>query len=99
VDGPVGHVTGNPEFQRELAKWNALRFRPGLSEEGEHDELARDEDVRALKSSFARRHDVAPLAAPLLARADNLVDWFEHLEMGPGLGDPSPPDPKRPGAP
>jgi hypothetical protein len=64
VDGPVGHVTGNPEFQRELAKWNALRFRPGLSEEGEHDELARDEDVRALKSSLWKRGDTTSRRSP-----------------------------------
>jgi hypothetical protein len=79
------------EFHRELAKRNALRFRPCLPEDAEHDELDRDEAVARAEIEFVEslRRTVAPLASAIPAGADDFIAWFEQLkETGPGQGDP-----------
>jgi hypothetical protein len=79
------------EFQRELAKYNSLRFRAGLPDDAEHDELAREEFVARAEIDLVeslRRH-VAPIASDIPADCDGFIAWFERLkDTGPGQGDP-----------
>ena len=53
------------EFQAELSRYNARRFRPGLPEEAASDELAMDERVARAEIEMveALRRAVAPLTA------------------------------------
>ena len=79
------------EFQRELAKYNALRFRPHLPEEAGHGDLVTEEIVARAEIEFVEslRRKVAPLADAIPADADGFIAWFEQLkDSGPGQGDP-----------
>jgi len=85
---PVGPKSA--EFHRDLAKRNALRFRPGLPEDGKFDELDRDQIVARAEIEFVEslRRTVAPLAAAIPAAPNDFIAWFEQLkETGPGQGD------------
>jgi hypothetical protein len=90
--GGAGDLNGPgfAEFQRELAKCNALRFRPGLPDDAQDNELDRDQAIARAEIELVEslRRSIAPLAAAIPARADDFVSWFEQLkETGPGQGD------------
>src|SRR3982074_1281568 len=77
------------EFQRELAKYNALRFRPHLPEEAGHGDLVTEEIVARAEIEFVEslRRKVAPLADAIPADADGFIAWFEQLKnSGPRPG-------------
>jgi Iron-containing redox enzyme len=79
------------EFQTQLSRHNAHRFRPGLPEEAASDELATDERVARAEIEMveALRRAVAPLIAKIPAEPDGFIAWFEELKhTGPGQGDP-----------
>jgi Iron-containing redox enzyme len=78
-------------FQCELAKYNAMRFQPGLPDEASADEFACEIAVAnaEVASVEVLRREVAPLTASAPADVDGFIAWFEQLkETGPGQGDP-----------
>src|SRR5206468_10532029 len=78
------------EFQTELTKYNADRFRPTLPEEAPRGELAREHAVANAEIAFieAQRKELAPLAADIPSDPDRFIAWFEELKAtGPGQGD------------
>ena len=81
----------NDKVQRELARWNRERLRPGLPEPDWELRLARDHRLLRLEGQFleALRAEVAARAAEAPREAGAFVAWFEALKAtGPGQSDP-----------
>ena len=85
LEGP-----GFAKFQRELTRYNGVRFRAQLPEEEADDPLEREAmwgwaEIRFIE---ALRRAVTPLTASAPDDADEFIGWFEALkENGPGQGD------------
>jgi hypothetical protein len=79
------------EFQRELTKYNAERFEPGLPEAAGGAQIKAEARIACAEIEFveALRRTIAPLSADIPAEVDGFIAWFERLkETGPGQGDP-----------
>jgi hypothetical protein len=79
------------QFQRELTRYNAERFRPGLPEDAPPNQIARDAEIAAAEIAFVEslRRAVAPLTSDIPSDMDGFIGWFERLnQSGPGQGDP-----------
>lgn len=79
------------QFQRELTKYNAQRFRPGLPEEVPANQIIRDAKVASAEVAFVEslRNVIAPLTSDIPSDVDGFIAWFERLKHGgPGQGDP-----------
>jgi Iron-containing redox enzyme len=86
LDGP-----GFARFQRELARYNAARFRAQLPEEVPDGALSREAAWARAEIEFleASRRAIAPLAANAPEDVNEFIAWFEALkDSGPGQGDP-----------
>ena len=82
---------GFARFQRELASYNAQRFRPGLPEEVPANQIIRDAKIASAEVAFVEslRSAIAPLTSGIPSDVDGFVAWFERLKhTGPGQGDP-----------
>jgi hypothetical protein len=82
---------GFARFQRELASYNAQRFRPGLPEEVPANQIIRDAKIASAEVAFVEslRKAVAPLTSDIPSDVDGFIAWFERLKQsGPGQGDP-----------
>lgn len=79
------------QFQTELTKYNAERFRPGLPEDSGADQIACESRVAAAEIAFVEclRDAIAPLTRAIPGDVDGFIAWFEELKhTGPGQGDP-----------
>lgn len=79
------------QFQRELAEYNAQRFKPGLPEDAPENQLMRDAQIAAAEIAFVEslRDAVAALSRDIPSDVDGFIAWFEGLKhSGPGQGDP-----------
>jgi hypothetical protein len=88
----AGKLTGPrfAEFQAELTRYNAQRFRPRLPQEVGRAELAREQAVAQAEIEFveAQRKELAPLTGDVPSDPDGFIAWFERLKaIGPGQGD------------
>jgi heme oxygenase-like protein len=82
---------GFAKFQRELARYNATRFRTQLPDEAPDGAINREASWSRAEIEFidALRRAVAPLATNLPEDVNGFVAWFEALKYGgPGQGDP-----------
>lgn len=82
---------GFAQFQAELTKYNAERFRPALPEDAPAHQIARQSRVAAAEIAFVEslRDAVAPLTRGIPSDVDSFIAWFEELKQnGPGQGDP-----------
>lgn len=78
------------EFQSELTRYNAQRFRPGLPEEAAEDQLSRERAVAAAEIDWLEtlRGQISSLTTGIPDDPDAFLGWFESLkETGPGQGD------------
>lgn len=83
--------TGFEQFQRELTKYNAQRFKPALPEDVSASQIARDAQIASAETAFVEslRTAVAPLTSDIPSEVDGFIAWFERLKhAGPGQGDP-----------
>jgi len=81
----------SPRFHVELAKYNALRFEPGLPGEAPQEELAIEGAVAQAEIEYveALRHEIAPITQDIPSEPNGFIEWFEALKLtGPGQGDP-----------
>jgi hypothetical protein len=79
------------QFQRELTRYNAQRFQPGLPEEASANQIVRDAQIAAAEIAFveSQRKAIAPLTPDIPDDVDGFIAWFERLKHGgPGQGDP-----------
>ena len=79
------------QFQTELTKYNAERFRPALPEDVPARHIVRQSRVASAEIAFveALRDAIAPLTRSIPADVDGFIAWFEELKhSGPGQGDP-----------
>jgi hypothetical protein len=79
------------QFQRELTKYNAERFKPGLPQHAPPNQIAREAQIACAEIAFVEslRDAIAPLTAAIPAEVDGFIAWFERLKQsGPGQGDP-----------
>ena len=86
LDGP-----GFASFQRELTRYNAVRFRAQLPEEVPDGALSNEAAWAHAEIEFleALRSAIAPLAANVPEDVNEFIAWFEALkDSGPGQGDP-----------
>src|SRR5436190_12238076 len=86
LDGP-----GFASFQRELTRYNAVRFRAQLPEEVPDGALSIEAAWAHAEIEFleALRSAIAPLAANVPEDVNEFIAWFEALkDSGPGQGDP-----------
>jgi hypothetical protein len=86
LDGP-----GFASFQRELTRYNAVRFRAQLPEEVPDGSLSNEAAWAHAEIEFleALRSAIAPLAANVPEDVNEFIAWFEALkDSGPGQGDP-----------
>jgi hypothetical protein len=82
---------GFAKFQRELARYNAARFRAQLPEEAPAASVSREAIWARAEIEFveALRRVVTPLAVNVPKDVDGFIAWFEELKhAGPGQGDP-----------
>lgn len=82
---------GFEQFQIELAKYNAQRFKPALPEDVSASQIARDAQIASAETAFIEslRTAVAPLTSDIPSEVDDFIAWFERLKhVGPGQGDP-----------
>src|ERR1051326_7639005 len=82
---------GFARFQRELASYNAQRFRPGLPEEVPANQIIRDAKIASAEVAFVEslRKAIVPLTSDIPSGVDGFIAWFERLKhSGPGQGDP-----------
>lgn len=78
------------EFQRELAHYNATRFKAKLPEQNYDNALDREAMWARAEVEFveALRVAIAPLSSSIPEEANEFIDWFEALkQIGPGQGD------------
>lgn len=78
-------------FQQGLTKYNTSRFQPGLPQEANEAELARESSVARAEIEFVEslRHVIAPKIEEMPEDPERFITWFERLkDIGPGQGDP-----------
>jgi heme oxygenase-like protein len=79
------------QFQSELTKYNAQRFKPGLPDDVPENQIVRDAQIAAAEIVFVEslRRAIAPLTSDIPSDVDGFIAWFERLKhSGPGQGDP-----------
>lgn len=82
--------SGFVQFQTQLTRYNAERFRPALPEDAPAHQIARAARIAAAEIAFVEslRETVAPLTRSVPSEADDFIAWFEELKRsGPGQGD------------
>lgn len=78
------------QFQRELTKYNAQRFKPRLPEDAPENQIVRDAQIAAAEIGFVEslRRAIGPLTSDIPPDVDGFIAWFERLKhIGPGQGD------------
>lgn len=82
---------GFTKFQKQLTRYNAVRFNARLPDELGYGALEREARWARAEVEFVEslRRAIAPLAASIPTGIDSFIAWFEALKQtGPGQGDP-----------